>query len=139
MLVLGAFLGFAWWRKLLSTAAGHAFREHFIRADEDGFQIKGQAGGATMEVRFKWDDIARIEFGRPAQFPGVVHASESQAMVIREKGGEKIKFDLVGIVFSREDLARFSEFAASHVRRLPPTSTASQANRSPASTPGAVH
>lgn len=139
VLILGALVGFVLWRKSLSAPAGHAFRDHFIRADENGLQIKGQARGATMEVRFRWDDIQRIEFGRPAQLPGIVHAAESQAMVIREKGGENIKFDLIGIVFAPEDLARFYEFAASHIVPLLPSSTVQKPNHFPEPTRRAVH
>ena len=84
--------------------------QSFIRLNTDGLEVQGLAGGGMAHVRFRLQDILGVEIGyRQESLAGAlpsVRAIRSNALVIREKSGAVISFELAGVLFRSEDLTR---------------------------------
>ncbi len=93
--------------------------DYFIKSDEEELRIRGRARGRRVEVRFWWKDIAAITLGRSRKsllviYP-IIREIDSYALVVSERNGKQIIFEMVGALFSPADLAAFMERAESQL------------------------
>ena len=99
------------WRKVIAR-----YGDSFIRLDDSALEIRALVRGGIRQVRCRLSEIEEVAIGERRRISAIhplVSALDSQALVIKDKKGASVAFEMIASLYSSEDLkALFSSLEA---------------------------
>ena len=108
---IGVLIGLLWVRKYWKQQLDD-WETSFLKLDDTHLEIKGPTANGLLHVRFQIDEILDARLGNKSLTSGLnrlLAFINATMLVIQEKNGKTMRFNLVGILYRNEDLQKFFE------------------------------
>ena len=101
--IIGLQIARRYWRKLIER-----YRDSFIQLDDSALEIRASVRGGTRQVRCRLSEIESVELGRHRRI-GAIHplvaAVDSQSLVIKDRRGAEVAFEMIASTYRLDDLS----------------------------------
>jgi len=101
--IIGLQIARRFWRKLIER-----YCDSFIQLDDSALEVRASVRGGTRQVRCRLSEIESVELGRHRRI-GAIHplvaAVDSQSLVIKDRRGAEVAFEMVATTYRLDELS----------------------------------